>query len=135
MNMRRQDPPPPTPQDGFATILRQIADGDCINEMSEKFDDLVAKLEEQARSGNAQARGSITLKIDLKCEKNFMQAAYSIATRDPVPVRPGSMFFVRDGHLSRQDTRQLDNGLRDVSPPRPEQARDAASDTGEQRNV
>jgi hypothetical protein len=99
----------------FARFVQMIDDGVAEAEASDDLADLVKVLEAHAED-NGQAKGQITLVIDMTVNRNGRtDVKHEIKMKKPKKPRAGSVFWVtKTGNLSNKHPRQLKLGLEEV---------------------
>lgn len=113
----------------FANFIAEACDGDLGSECSLEFKGLIESLEDsKIRDGAASAKGSITVKINLKHDGKSLDVSYDVKTQKPVRKRSkGTVWVTKEGNFTLRNPKQQEfPGFRDVSK-RPEIADDGAS--------
>ncbi len=108
----------------FADTIRLLNDGQFDLDASAELRELVRKLTEHAENSRGVAKGSITIKLDIKMMNGAHVVTPSLKLAAPTPDQPGTLLFSDDdGRLSRDrpdqgvffGTRMVsDNAARDV---------------------
>lgn len=115
----------------FAVFLRQVADGQCLVDLSSELHELMLTLREEANTKDG-ASGSLSLELKFKVEGNgVVGSTYLIKRKEPAKRRPNTIFWLtRGGNLTAQNPRQLEMpAVRDVTPTREErEVEDAAAE-------
>lgn len=92
-------------------VLRDLRFGEFMEELSNKFNDLVKAVE------NTEKAGSITITLKLKpSTAGAIEVADDIKVKTPILSKSASLFFATvEGNLVRNDPRQKDIfGLKEV---------------------
>lgn len=91
----------------FSIVLGQLEDGTFHDDVSEKLRELTLALKEHAAtSGNA--KGKLTLTLDLMVDKGLLLIVPNVETRAPRPRRKSSVMWITDeGNLSPDNPKQL----------------------------
>lgn len=105
----------------FARFLQMVDDGVAEAEASDELAELVKTLEAHAED-NGQAKGQITIVIDMTVNRNGRtDVKHDVKVKKPKKPRAGSVFWVtKTGNLSNKHPRQLKLGLEEVKPSRHE---------------
>jgi hypothetical protein len=99
----------------FATLLSTLNNGDLEHEITAAMRDIVAEMHESPRG---KAKGKITVTIDFAYDGDIFSIAGDFKAVKPKKHRPASVFWATpENNLSRQDPRQPDLPLRDISVP------------------
>lgn len=104
----------------FAHFFEQLADGDAHREAASELHSLTKKLLEEARSRGEAIGGTLTLTLKLVADpKGHFAVGYDLTKKEPKPRRSGDVFFsTRGGNLTKQNEKQQQLKLQDVSAPR-----------------
>lgn len=104
----------------FAEVLLQQARGRTHDDLTVKFHELIASVQETGKAGK------IRLDVDVKPMKGdaaTLQVTATVVSKVPQPDAQASIFFVDgDGNLTRNDPRQMSLPLRDASERREQEA-------------
>jgi len=103
----------------FAVFLRQVADGQCLIDLSSELHELMLTLREEAATSKDGVNGSLSLELKFKVEGNGVVGnTYLIKRKEPAKRRPNSVFWLTGGgNLTAQNPRQLQiPTVRDVTP-------------------
>lgn len=85
----------------FTDTLTDLSNGEVHNQLT---DDLRALVEAVVKT---KKKGTLTLKIDVKCEGDQAVVKAEITSRPPKPATESTVFFVgKDGSLLRDNPRQ-----------------------------
>ncbi len=116
----------PPPAATMADTIRLLNDGQFDLDASAELRDLVTKIADHAENAKGVAKGSITIKLDIKMMNGAHVVTPSLKINAPVPDQPGTLLFSDDdGRLSRNRPDQgvffgtrlvADNTGRDVRP-------------------
>jgi hypothetical protein len=101
----------------FAVLMRQLQEGDYEGEVSEKFQELVARLGAHAERFSCVAKGHIDLKLNVTAEANgvFTVVPGDIRTKWPLTPRAKEIYYLTKGkNLTRENPRQQKLPLREV---------------------
>lgn len=94
----RRAPPSAT----LADTIRLLNDGQFDLDASAELRDLVSKIQEQADNAKGVAKGSITIKLDIKMMNGAHIVTPTLKVVAPTPDQPGTLLFADDdGRLSR----------------------------------
>lgn len=94
----RRAPPSAT----LADTIRLLNDGQFDLDASAELRDLVSKIQEQADMAKGVAKGSITIKLDIKMMNGAHIVTPTLKVVAPTPDQPGTLLFADDdGRLSR----------------------------------
>lgn len=94
----RRAPPSAT----LADTIRLLNDGQFDLDASAELRELVAKIQDQADQAKGVAKGSITIKLDIKMMNGAHIVTPSLKVVAPTPDQPGTLLFADDdGRLSR----------------------------------
>lgn len=94
----RRAPPSAT----LADTIRLLNDGQFDLDASAELRDLVSKIQEQADNAKGVAKGSITIKLDIKMMNGAHIVTPTLKVVAPRPDQPGTLLFADDdGRLSR----------------------------------
>jgi hypothetical protein len=96
----------------FSDVLREIRNGEALDNLSEKLNQLVKAVDETGKGGE------LTLKITLKPMKSgAIEICDDVKIKKPeLPVGTSLFFPTVEGNLQRNDPRQTEiPGLREVS--------------------
>jgi len=101
--------------------LREIRQGNCLDELSIHLNDLVAAVRETGKAGD------ITLKLKISPagsgKVEAIQVDDTIILKLPELPKPSTLFFTtEDNNLQRQDPRQREMGLEPVPSAKKESA-------------
>ena len=97
----------------FVDTLREIRQGNCLDELSVHLNDLVAAVRNTGKAGNV----TLTLKISPAGSGNVeaIQIDDTIILKLPELPKPSTLFFTtEDNNLQRTDPRQREMGLEQV---------------------
>ncbi len=116
----RRTPPSAT----LADTIRLLNDGQFDLDASAELRELVSKIAAHADNGKGVAKGSLTIKLDIKMMNGAHVVTPAIKVTAPTPDQPGTLLFAdNDGRLSRDRPDQgvffgtrvvADNTSRDV---------------------
>lgn len=114
----------PPPSATLADTIRLLNDGQFDLDASAELRELVTKISDHAENAKGVAKGSITIKLDIKMMNGAHVVTPTMKVTAPVPDQPGTLLFSDDdGRLSRNrpdqgvffGTRMVsDNTARDV---------------------
>jgi len=114
----------PPPSATLADTIRLLNDGQFDLDASAELRELVTKISDHADNAKGVAKGSITIKLDIKMMNGAHVVTPTMKVTAPVPDQPGTLLFSDDdGRLSRNrpdqgvffGTRMVaDNTARDV---------------------
>ena len=94
----RVQPPAAT----LADTIRLLNDGQFDLDASAELRELVSKIAEHAEHGKGVAKGSITIKLDIKMMNGAHVVTPVMKVTAPTPDQPGTLLFSDDdGRLSR----------------------------------
>lgn len=101
---------------GFAVTLGQIDDGCLHAEATEEMQRALAELSKHAINTDRDAKGSITITVNMKVSKNGTVSAHGeVKAKLPKPSRGSTTFFLTKGNnLSLENPRQLSLGIRAI---------------------
>ena len=92
----------PPPAATMADTIRLLNDGQFDLDASAELRDLVTKIADHAENAKGVAKGSITIKLDIKMMNGAHVVTPSLKINAPVPDQPGTLLFSDDdGRLSR----------------------------------
>lgn len=92
----------PPPSATLADTIRLLNDGQFDMDASAELRELVTKIAEHADQAKGAAKGSITIKLDIKMMNGAHVVTPSLKISAPVPDQPGTLLFSDDdGRLSR----------------------------------
>src|SRR3972149_302768 len=93
--------------------LREIRQGNCLDELSVHLNDLVAAVRNTGKAGDVTLKLKISPAGSGKVEA--IQVDDTITLRMPELPKPSTLFFTtEDNNLQRQDPRQREMGLEPV---------------------
>lgn len=114
----------PPPSATLADTIRLLNDGQFDLDASAELRELVRKISDHAENAKGVAKGSITIKLDIKMMNGAHVVTPVLKVTAPTPDQPGTLLFSDDdGRLSRNrpdqgvffGTRMVaDNTARDV---------------------
>ena len=114
----------PPPSATLADTIRLLNDGQFDLDASAELRELVTKIADHAENAKGVAKGSLTIKLDIKMMNGAHVVTPTMKVSAPVPDQPGTLLFSDDdGRLSRNrpdqgvffGTRMVaDNTSRDV---------------------
>ena len=87
----------------FTTVIRDMRDGQVLEQCSDELAAVVQAVEETGKAG--------TFTLQLKISPNGERAvsiSSAIKTSVPKPSIGAAMFFTQDGNLFRRDPKQMD---------------------------
>lgn len=120
---------------GFAVLLQQIDDGDLHAEVGRELQGLIGELAAYSDKFQRDAKGQLTLVLNLSVRGNNVQVSGDVKTKTPKKPRAASVFWRTDGNnLSVDNPRQQKLPLREV-PSTNTKPRDLPVDSGEARSV
>jgi hypothetical protein len=92
----------------FGVFLTQVDDGQALIVLSQEQHDLLIALSTEADRTQSPAKGKLTLSLEYTVEPSGVTAVkYGVATKEPSPVRGGSMFWLSKGsNLTVENPRQ-----------------------------
>lgn len=101
----------------FADFLHELRRGTVHAELSQKFHDLVAAVQETRKAGTL----TFTVKVGIQPKTEMLLIDDAIAAKIPKPERDSSLWFVdKHGNPTRRDPLQLEfEGIRVVSDTNP----------------
>ena len=86
----------------LADTIRLLNDGQFDLDASAELRELVSKIAEHAENGKGVAKGSITIKLDIKMMNGAHVVTPVMKVTAPTPDQPGTLLFSDDdGRLSR----------------------------------
>lgn len=92
----------PPPSATLADTIRLLNDGQFDMDASAELRELVCKIAEHAENAKGAAKGSITIKLDIKMMNGAHIVTPTLKISAPVPDQPGTLLFSDDdGRLSR----------------------------------
>lgn len=92
----------PPPSATLADTIRLLNDGQFDLDASAELRELVTKIAEHAELAKGAAKGSITIKLDIKMMNGAHVVTPTLKIVAPVPDQPGTLLFSDDdGRLSR----------------------------------
>lgn len=100
----------------FAEVLRMMGDGRLHAELTEKWHDLVAAVNDHQKPGSL----TLTFKVDIETKMTtpVLVITDAVTMKAPQPARPKSMFYTdKHGNVSRDHPNMepmLDEGLKVV---------------------
>ena len=114
----------PPPSATVADTIRLLNDGQFDLDASAELRELVRKLSDHADNAKGVAKGSLTIKLDIKMMNGAHVVTPTLKMTAPTPDQPGTLLFSdSDGRLSRNRPDQgvffgtrvvADNAARDV---------------------
>lgn len=92
----------------FGVFLAQVDDGQAMIVLSQEQHDLLVALAAEAERTQTAAKGKLTLTLGFTVEPSGVTGVtYATATKEPTPVRGGSMFWLSKGNnLTVENPRQ-----------------------------
>lgn len=102
----------------FASFIEQLADGAAHADFGTELFELIKKCKEEAAFRNADAKGTMSIKLGFKVAPHGAVAVeYDVASVAPKRHRmTDTLFITKGGNLSKRDERQPSlPGIRDVS--------------------
>ena len=92
----------PPPSATFADTIRLLNDGQFDLDASAELRELVRKIAEHAENAKGVAKGSISIKLDIKMMNGAHVVTPTLKLVAPTPDQPGTLLFSDDdGRLSR----------------------------------
>ena len=92
----------PPPSATLADTIRLLNDGQFDLDASAELRELVTKIADHAEQAKGAAKGSITIKLDIRMMNGAHIVTPSLKITAPVPDQPGTLLFSDDdGRLSR----------------------------------
>lgn len=92
----------PPPSATLADTIRLLNDGQFDLDASAELRELVRKLTDHADNAKGVAKGSITIKLDIKMMNGAHVVTPTLKIAAPTPDQPGTLLFSDDdGRLSR----------------------------------
>ena len=92
----------PPPSATLADTIRLLNDGQFALDASAELRELVTKIADHAEQAKGAAKGSITIKLDIRMMNGAHIVTPSLKITAPVPDQPGTLLFSDDdGRLSR----------------------------------
>ena len=92
----------PPPSATLADTIRLLNDGQFDLDASAELRELVTKIADHAEQAKGAAKGSITIKLDIKMMNGAHVVTPTLKITAPVPDQPGTLLFSDDdGRLSR----------------------------------
>ena len=89
--------------------LREMRQGNMVDEASRRLNEVVAAVEEHQRPGE------ITIKLKIIPKKGYIFVSDDITTKIPEADKASTLFYATpEGNLQRNDPNQIDLGLRSV---------------------
>ena len=114
----------PPPSATYADTIRLLNDGQFDLDASAELRELIVKISDHAENAKGVAKGSITIKLDIKVMNGAHVVTPTLKVSAPTPDQPGTLLFSdSDGRLSRNRPDQgvffgtrvvADNSGRDV---------------------
>lgn len=101
----------------FGHFFGMLDDEQAQATASRELHDLLKVLREEAVARHGTVKGTLTLKIDLKCDElEQVEATYAIDTKEPKRKSSKSLYWLdRKGFLTVENPRQQVLPLREVS--------------------
>lgn len=92
----------PPPSATLADTIRLLNDGQFDLDASAELRELVTKIADHAENAKGVAKGSLTIKLDIKMMNGAHVVTPTMKVSAPVPDQPGTLLFSDDdGRLSR----------------------------------
>ena len=92
----------PPPSATFADTIRLLNDGQFDMDASAELRELVQKIADHADNAKGVAKGSISIKLDIKMMNGAHVVTPTLKVTAPTPDQPGTLLFSDDdGRLSR----------------------------------
>lgn len=100
----------------FAVFVRQLAEGDLENELSEELHKLTSDMQDQALTREATVKGELGLKLNFAVDaRGVVQVQWDVKAKPPKKRRTGASVWVnKDGNVVFENPKQLALGLREV---------------------
>lgn len=118
----------------FDRTLREMRNGQCVEELSEQLAGLVAAVRLTGRGGSLTFK--LTVKPASRGETVALMLTDDVNVKMPKAERPSNIFFANENNLlQRSDPRQKELELRSVTSPAVAELRSVAANPAELRNV
>lgn len=119
---------------GFGLLIQQLEDGQLVDDLGTKLQELNTKLARQA-AARGKAKGELILKLKLSADEGgTVQIDGEITMKEPKPARQRTVLWLAKGDvLATENPRQVKLPLKEVPAARAARAVPHDAETGEVR--